>query len=166
MTLPPAAAKLREQAVAYWRARTRRERNGLLGAAVVLVLMALWWFGVQPALTTLREAPAQLDRLDAQLQQMQQVAAESTALRGAVPVSTGQAAVALKAASDRLGASAKLTVLGDRATLTLTGVSAEALRAWLVEARSGARARPVEAQLTRAPTGYSGMLVVQFGAAP
>ena len=52
----------------------------------------------------------------------------------------------------------------DRATLTLvTGVAPEALRAWLTEARSGARARPVEAQLQRGPLGYTGTISLTLG---
>jgi len=165
LAMPPAASQLSQRAGAYWQARPKRERQAVaIGATLVLALL-VWLVGVQPALNTVRSAPAQLDELDAQLQQLQRVAAESRGLRGAVPVSAGQSAMALKAATDRLGATGKLTVLGDRATLTLTGVSADALRAWLVEARSGARARPIEATLTRAAQGYSGTLVVQFGAA-
>jgi general secretion pathway protein M len=110
-----------------------------------------------------REAPAELDRLEAQFQQMQRVAAESTALRGAPRVSPAQAALALRAATDRLGEHGRLALQGDRATLTLTDVSPDALRAWLVEARSGARAQPVEAQLQRGPQGYSGTLGVTLG---
>jgi len=54
-------------------------------------------------------------------------------------------------------------VQGDRAVLTLSGVGTGALRDWLAEARSGARARPLEANLTRAAQGYSGTLVVVLG---
>jgi len=57
-------------------------------------------------------------------------------------------------------------IQGERATLTLnTGVNPEALRAWLNEARSGARARPVEAQLQRGPLGYTGTIGVALGGA-
>jgi general secretion pathway protein M len=55
---------------------------------------------------------------------------------------------------------------GERAVLTLQDVSTSQLRDWLAEARSGARARPVEARLTRAAQGYSGTLVVTLGGAP
>lgn len=154
--------RLREQAAAAWNARTRRERQSLVIVAAVLGLFVAWSVGVQPALRTLRTAPAQLDQLDAQLQQMQRLAQESRELRAATPVSAAQAAVALKAATERLGAAGKITLLGDRATLTLDGVQAEALRAWLNEARSAARARPVEAQLVRGPKGYSGNMIVNF----
>ena len=165
MTASPALASLREQAGTWWRARTSRERQAVALVATVLVLFVIWSLLVQPALSTVREAPAQLDRLEAQYQQMQRVAAESGALRGAARVSPAQAAVALKAATDRLGDRAKLTLQGDRATLTLTGIYPDALRAWLNEARSGARARPIEAQLQRGAQGYSGTIGVTLGGA-
>ena len=71
-----------------------------------------------------------------------------------------------RSATERLGAQGKLLLQGDRATLTLTGVDPEALRTWLSEARSGARARPVDAQLQRGAAGYSGTLSLTLGAAP
>ncbi len=165
-TASPALASLRQQAGTWWQARTARERQAVVVVVLVLVLFAAWSALVQPALRTLREAPAELDRLDAQYQQMQRIAAESSALRAAPRVAPAQAAQALRAATDRLGDRGKLLQQGDRATLTLTGVAPEALRAWLNEARSGARARPVEAQLQRGPAGYSGTLAVALGGAP
>ncbi len=161
----PPAASLGQQAGTWWRARTGRERQAVSVVVIVLALFAIWSLMVQPALRTVRDAPAQLDRLEAQFQQMQRVAIESAALRGAARVSATQATQALNAATERLGAGAKLSVLGDRATLTLANVSAEALRAWLVEVRAGARARPVEAQLQRSPQGFSGTLSIALGGA-
>ena len=166
IALPPALASLQQQTLAWWRSRVLRERQMMVLVLVVLGLFAGWTLLVQPAWHTLREAPAQLDLLDSQLHQMQGVATESQALRAIPPVSPGQAGQALTSASDRLGERGKLTLQGDRATLKLTNVSPDALRAWLSEARSGARARPVEAQLQRAPSGYSGMLVVTLGGEP
>ena len=165
MNATPAMATLRQQAGTWWVARTQRERQAVVVVALVLGLFAIWSLLVQPALRTAREAPEQLDRLEAQYQQMQRVAAESVALRGAARVSPTQAVSALKAATDRLGGNARLALQGDRATLTLTGVSPDALRAWLLEARSGARARPVEAQLQRGASGYNGTLTMTFGGA-
>lgn len=55
---------------------------------------------------------------------------------------------------------------GERAVLTLNGASPAQLRDWLVQARTGARARPVQAQLTRNAQGYSGTIVLALGAAP
>lgn len=160
----PALASLRQQAGTWWRARTPRERQAVALVGLILAVFVVWSLLVQPALTTARTAPAQLDQLDAQHQQMQRIATESTALRAAPRVAPGQAQLALKAATDRLGERGRLVMQGDRATLTLsTGVSPEALRGWLAEARSGARARPVEAQLQRGALGYTGTIGVTLG---
>jgi general secretion pathway protein M len=153
----------RAVAGAWWQALAPRERVGASAAIALIALALLWLVALAPALRTLRTAPAQLDQLDAQLAQMQRLAVEARGLKGSTPVAAGQAAAALRAATERLGAVARLQVVGDRATLTLNGASGEALRQWLAEARSAARARPVEAQLARAAQGFSGTLVVSFG---
>jgi general secretion pathway protein M len=164
LSLPPAMAAARTQAQDRWRALAPRER---LIATIALVLIGVglvWSVAVQPAWRTIREAPAQIDRLDAQLQAMQRMAAETRELRGVSPVGPAQAHDALRSATERLGAEkARLSLQGDRATLTLTGVTGEQLSHWLGEARSGARARPVEAQLTRSAGGYAGTLIVALG---
>jgi general secretion pathway protein M len=157
---------LRQQALTWWRARTPRERQAVAVVAAVLLLFVFWSGLVQPALRTVTSAPAQLDKLEVQYQKMQQVAAESTVLRAAPRVSPTQTTVALKTATDRLGERGKLVVQGDRATLTLTNLSPDALRGWLLEVRSGARARPTEAQLQRTPQGYTGTLGLALGGTP
>jgi general secretion pathway protein M len=42
-------------------------------------------------------------------------------------------------------------------------VSSLQLREWLAEARAGARARPVEAQLSRGALGFNGSVVLSLG---
>jgi general secretion pathway protein M len=102
---------------------------------------------------------------DVQLLQMQALASEAAQLRAQPPIAQTDAAQALQAATAQLGSRAKLVVLADRATLTLNGATGEDLRQWLLQARSGARARPVEATLTRGGGNtYSGTLVVAIGA--
>jgi general secretion pathway protein M len=155
--------KLIAPARLQWQALASRERLGLSIAGAALALLVVWQLGVASAWRTLREAPLQIDRLDAQLQDMQRLASEAQELRGLAPVSAAQAALALKAATDHLGAVGKLSVQGERATLTLNGASSEQLRTWLGEARSAARARPVQAQLQRGPKGYSGTLELSLG---
>ena len=123
-------------------------------------MLIAWMIAVQPALRTLRETPAELDRLDNQLQQMQLAAFESTTLRAASPVPPQQAAEALRAATERLGGKGKIALQGDRAVLTFSTVPFESLRNWIVEARSAARARPIEAQLLKGAAGYSGSITV------
>jgi general secretion pathway protein M len=161
--VPPPLKALHTEATRRWAAMPPRERLGLTLAAIAIGIALVWMVGVAPALRTLRETPVQLDALDGQLQAMQRMAAEARDLRGTAPVPATAAAQALKSATDRLGDKGKLNVQGDRATLTLSGVTGETLRAWLTEARSGARARPIEAQLTRGPQGYAGTVVVSLG---
>jgi general secretion pathway protein M len=163
LAMPPALTQARQQLHEYWRSRAPRERAAATVGLVALGLLIAWLLFIQPAWRTVRDAPARLDTADAQLQQMQRLAAESQTLRGAAPVSSAQAGLALKAATDRLGEKGRLTLLGDRATLTLTGADTEALRSWLQEARSAARVRPIEAQLTRGAQGYNGTIVVSLG---
>ncbi len=164
-TMPAAPGSLRQQADRFWQGRTARERQFVVGMTIVLLAFAVWLIFLQPALRSLHDSPIELDLLDQQLQQMQLAAVEMESFRGAPPVSPTQASSALRAATERLGSSAKLVLQGDRATLSFTGVAFEDLRAWLAETRSAARARPVEAQMLKASSGYSGSVTVVLGGA-
>lgn len=143
-----------------WAARQPRERVAVAVAAGVLGLYLLWALALQPAWRTMREAPRQIDELDTQLQAMQALAADVRELRAAPPVPRAQASAALKAATERLGSKGRLIEQGDRAVLTMDAVSAEDLRGWLSDVRASARARAVEANLTRGEQGLSGTLIV------
>jgi general secretion pathway protein M len=160
---PSAGASVRQEAAAFWRGRAPRERQALAAGLAAVAVVLVWLLLVQPAARSVREAPAQLDQLDRELQQIQSGAIEVKALRAIAPVSSTQATAALKSATDRLGDRARLSLIGDRASLTMNGVDSEALLAWLVEVRSAARARPTEASLSRASTGYNGTVVVTLG---
>jgi general secretion pathway protein M len=148
---------------ARWRALGARDRRLAWLALAVLGAFLLWTLAIQPAWRTLRDAPAQRDALDLQLQEMRTLAAEAQQLRNASRLSTEQSAAALRAASERLGNKGRLSLQGDRAVLTLNGVSSPQLREWLTEARAGARARPVEAQLSRGAQGFNGSIVLSLG---
>ena len=147
----------------WWLGLARRERRLIGAAATIIVLALLWLVVLAPALRTLQRAPAQIDAAETQLQTMQRLATEARELRAVTPVSAEQAANVLKAATARLGDKARLSVQGDRAVLTLTGASSVALRDWLSEARSGARARTIEANLARGSSGLTGTVVVGMG---
>ena len=145
---------------ARWNALQPREQQLLGLGSMLLAAAVLWLLALQPALQVLRQAPARLTALDAQSLNMQRLASETRELRTAALVPAAQATAALRDASARLGASGKLAVQGDRATLTVDNLSSEDLRAWLSEVRSGARARAVEAQLTRGASGFSGTITL------
>jgi general secretion pathway protein M len=149
----------------WWRSLPLRERRLMLLAATLLGAFVLWTVAVRPALDTLQRAPAEQQRLDAQLQAMQILAAEVRELRATAAVPPDVAAQALQGATQRLGDGARLLLQADRATLTLTDIRSTALRDWLLEARSAARARPLEAELVRGENGYSGRIVLALGGA-
>lgn len=151
---------------ARWLALSERDRRLAWLAVAVLGAFLLWTLAIQPAWRGVREAPVQLDALDAQLQEMRLLATEARELRAAPALSADQSAQALKSASERLGNKARLSLQGQRAVLTLSGVSGVQLREWLAEARAGARARPVEAQLSRNAQGFSGSVVLSIGGGP
>ena len=160
LAMPGALSEARGRARGWWRGLQARERMVLGTGAAIVAAVLVWIAAVQPALRVAREAPAQLDQLDAELQRMQRTAAEIAALRATTPVTQAQAGAALKSATDRLGDKAKLMLLGERATLTLNGASPTAFQAWLGEVRSGARARPLEVQLSRSAAGLTGTVTL------
>lgn len=160
------AAQLRQalaQAQAHWQALGERERLALGGVGALLGLLLAWSLLLAPALRTLRTAPVELEKLELELQQMQAQAQEARVLRAAPEVPPAQAQAALAASVEHLGSSARLNLTGDRAVVTLNGITPEKLQTWLAEVRSAARARPVEAQLTRGSQGYAGTLVLTLG---
>jgi general secretion pathway protein M len=137
---------------ARWKALAPREQNLALIAGTVVLLALLWWLLLAPALRTLREAPAQHARLDAELQHMQTLRAEALQLQAQPPTKAQDARQGLqKALAQHLGAAGHIQFAADRATVTLKGADAAALALWLAQARSNARAVVLEAKLTRAP---------------
>lgn len=161
--LPARLQQARTQALAQWQALGERERIALATIGVLVGLMLAWSLLLAPALRTLKSAPAELEKLELQLQQMQAQAQEARLLRAAPTVPPAQAQAALKASVEHLGPVARLNLTGDRAVVTLNGITPAALQAWLGEVRAAARARPVEAQLTRGPKGYAGSVVLSLG---
>jgi general secretion pathway protein M len=159
-----ALAGVLAQARARFAALAVRERI-LVGAALGLfAAIVLWSVAIAPAVRTVRAAPAQLASLEAQLQLAQRLATQARELRATPNVSSEQAKAALRAATERLGGTARLATSGDRATLTLNGADGAAVLTWLAEARSGARVRVLEAQLARGASGYTGNIVLGLAA--
>ena len=155
------AAKLKALIQERWRALAPREQTLLAAATAVVSLALLWWVGVAPALKILGQAEARQQSLDAQWQQMQALEAQARALQAQPKARQDEAVRALEASltrSPRTGAPRSGS--GERATLTLKGVTATALGAWLAQVRANARALPAEARLVRSPatTAATGIL--------
>ena len=155
-----------QQLRARWAGLAAREQL-LVAAATALVLLALlWWIALAPAITTLRNAPAQHRLLDAQLAHMKRLQAQAKAMQSQPRQSPDEAMRQLEAAiRQQLGTSARYTIAGDRVTITLTNPPPAALAQWLSQVRTNARAIPGEARLTRNPAGgWDGSLVLTLPA--
>ncbi len=146
MKTPQAISQLQ----ARWRTLDAREQ-ALAGSAALLVGLALiWWLLIAPPLRTLRAADAQQRSLDVQLQKMRTLQAQAQTLQTQTKLGHDEAVRALEASvRQRLGTGGQLTVIADRATVTLRNVPADALAQWLAQARVNARAIPSEVRLVR-----------------
>ncbi len=153
--------------MAPWSRIAPREKRLIQWAAVLLVGALLWVLVLSPSLATLRSADAQARVLDEQLQRMQQLQAQATAIQKQTPLGFDEAVRALTLATQQsLGTTAQMNVTGDRASITLKAAPADALATWLTQARINARSVPLEARLTRAtPTGpatWNGVLIMRL----
>jgi general secretion pathway protein M len=149
---------------ARWDGLAAREKTLTAGAGVLIVVALVWLVLLGPALGTLRSAETQRRALDEQLRQMQTLQAQAQALQ-AQPKQNHDDAVRLLELSvrQRLGTSARILIAGDRATVTLTGTSPDALAQWLTQARVNARALPGEARIARNAAGlWEGTLVLSL----
>lgn len=150
-----------------WHQLARRERH-LVVLALVLVAGAGFWLGLLgPALRTLRDAPAQHQALDRQLQTMLHLQAQARDLQQQAPLSLVDTQRAVSQATQQvLGSTALISQNANRMTITLRGSSPEALALWLGQVRANARLTPHEARLTRQSlangTRWSGTVVFEW----
>lgn len=151
---------------ARWEALAPREKIMVAGASAVVLVVLVWLIAVRPALNVLRASEAQHRALDAQVQQMMTLQQQARALQSQPKLGHDEALRLLEVSlQQRLGTTGRLTVNGDRATVTLTGTPADALARWLTQARVDARAVPSEARLSRNTSGlWEGTLVLSLPA--
>ena len=136
-----------------WNSLLPREKTLVQVTAAVIGVALLWWLAVAPALQTLRTANTRHQALDTQLQQMKRLQAQAQQLQTQPKIGADESLRALEASvKQRLGTGGQLNVAGDRATVTLKAVPAEAIAPWLAQVRTNARALPVEARLVRNTT--------------
>lgn len=128
-----------------------REQRLVSLVALLVGVALLWWLALAPALATLRAAPAQHAKLDAQIQQMQALRAQAQAMQAQPPMAPDEVRRQLEATAKQRLPGANLLVTGDRATLTLKAASSDALAQFLSQARANARVLPVESRLVKQP---------------
>jgi len=147
---------------ARWEGLQPREQAMAAAAAAVVAVALVWLVALGPALSTLRNAETQRRALDTQLQHMRSLQAQAQALQSQPKLSHDEALRLLEqSVQQRLGATARMVVVGERVNITLTGTAPDALAQWLTQARVNARALPSEARLNRNPGGlWEGTLVL------
>jgi len=149
----------------WWQRVSPREQRLIQVAAAVLGLSLLWWLGIAPALKVLKTAPAQHQKLDAQLQTMQQLQAQTQNLRAQKTLTANEAKELLTQSLKPLAEHAQMTVQVQRVNISLNQVAPEALSQLLATLRQNARMAPTEAHLQRNPAGtWEGALILQLPA--
>lgn len=136
---------------ARWALMSPRERYLSTLAASAVAILLVWAIALAPALKSLQKSQAQRLVLDGQLQQMLALQAEARQLAAQPKIGREAALRALRESVAALGAGAQMQSSGERAIVTLQGVPAATVAAWLGQARTDARAIPVEMRLVRSP---------------
>jgi general secretion pathway protein M len=145
-----------------WVQLAPREQRMVAAAAGLVAAALLWWLLLAPPLTVMRGAAAQHRVLDDQLQRMLGLQTQARALQSQPRQSADEATRLLEATvRQQLGTTARMSIAGERVTVTLLGTEPATLGQWLTQARIQARVLPVEARLTRNATGqWDGTLVL------
>ncbi len=153
---------------AKWQLLHQGDKARLLLVATVLALIFVWWALVATPLRILNQADIQQRNLDTQLQTVQNLKAQAQILKVQPTIKRDAALAMLQSSIKPYGASAQLDVVGERVTVTLRALPADALAQWLSLARINARALPLEARLLRAANAttpaWDGSLVLSLPA--
>lgn len=149
---------------ARWEGLARREKTLVAATVAVVAAVLVWLIALGPALGVLRSADEQHRTLDAQLQHMRGLQQEAQVFQSQPKQGRDEAVRRLElSVRQRLGTTARMTVTGERASITLTGTPADALAQWITQARVDARALPSEARLSRNTAGlWEGTLVLSL----
>ncbi len=144
-----------EAVSARWAALASRERVLVAAAAALVGVALLWWVAISPALSKIKSAREAAPQLDAQLQIMRSQAQEAASLKSQRLLGYDESLRSLEASVKTLGSGATLSVSDARASITLKGVSGDALAQWLAQARANARLVPSELRLQKSAASAS-----------
>lgn len=135
-----------------WSGLQARERRLITFAALLVVVALLWTLALAPALTTLRQAPAERANLQTAVAHVQRLQRTARALQATPALDRAQSLAAFQTATQKaLGAAAQVSNAESVIRVTLKDVPAQSLADWLAEVRTSAHLLPSEAQLQRAP---------------
>lgn len=149
-----------------WAKLSAREQRAVSVLGVLLLVLLCWRVAITPALQTLRNSATQRIQLTQQMAQMQALQAQAQALQQRPVLSRDEALRTLQSLSQPLGKQLELAVQGERVSVQIKAMPAQALAQWLSQARTQAQALPVEAHWVRqtAPQ-WDGSLVLRLPSA-
>lgn len=131
--------------------------GGVLAAALV------WWTAVLPPWAALQAVDRLRPQLERQWQQMLAQQTQARAIQALPRRSSDEARRLLEAASRPLSPALQLAYAGDRVTVTVQALRAEALAQWLTQVQLSARLAPTEVRLRRSgPGAWDGTLVLSL----
>lgn len=150
-----------------WSDLSGKERRLLLLMTLVVLAALLWLVAIAPALRVVSTVPAQIARLDLQLQDVQQLAAQAKSMQVRAPIGRAEAQRALDTSvTQRFGALATLQPAADRTMVTLKGVPSDLLVVWLAQIRQGSGATVEQANLRLVGSAWEGTVVVGLPTTP
>lgn len=141
--------------IAWWRARSGRERGILLAGAATLAWALTWAFWWQPAGQRQERLSARITALEASLAQLEEAAAlRATGAAAAAVPPTASLPVRVERGMRMAGLAAAIRSIqpaGETAVaVTLEGAPFDALVGWLQAAAGDERVRTTEARIDRA----------------
>jgi general secretion pathway protein M len=149
-----------------WAHLSNREQRAVSVLGGLLVLLLFWSVAIAPAWHTLRASEARRVQLAQQQAHMQALQAQAQALQQRPALSRDEAWRTLQSLSQPLGKQLELTVQGERVSVQVKAMPAQALAQWLSQARTQAQALPIEAHWVRqANTVWDGSLVMRLPSA-
>ena len=158
---PTSRVGVRGGARAYWQRLSARERLALRWGGGVLAAALVWWGAVLPPWATLQAVDRLKPQLERQWQQMLAQQTQARAIQALPRRSSDEARRLLEAASRPLSPALQLAYAGDRVTVTVQALRAEALAQWLTQVQLSARLAPMEVRLRRSGPGlWDGTLVL------
>lgn len=146
-----------------WAHLSPREQRAVSVLGGLLAVLLFWSVAIAPAWQTLRASEARRVQLAQQQAHMQALQAQAQALQQRPALSREEALRTLQSLSQPLGKQLELTVQGERVSVQVKAMPAQALAQWLSQARTQAQALPIEAHWVRqANTVWDGSLVMRL----
>ena len=149
-----------------WAQLSPREQRAVSLLGALLAILLFWRIAIAPALHTLRASETRRIEIAQQQAQMQALQAQAQTLKQRSALSRDEALRTLQSLSQPLGKQLELSVQGERVSVQIKAMPAQALAQWLSQARTQAQTLPLEAHWVRqGSASWDGSLVMRLPSA-